>query len=200
MVQFTGVSASASVTLTATLGAAQQTATLRVLGASEAPAAASASRRPTHLGARGAPVALTVSFDIPVASNTVVGLSSSPLGHGSLPTTATVLANQTSASFGYTLAPNATGQGTVTASFGLLSDTATVDVDTTPATNHVVLSEVATKGPAGATDEFIELYNPTNAPIAIGGWEPHARSAAGPAWSDKHTIAANTSLRGPQFY
>ncbi|MCS7131387.1 MAG: S8 family serine peptidase, partial [Hadesarchaea archaeon] len=36
--------------------------------------------------------------------------------------------------------------------------------------NHVVISEFATRGPGGAYDEFIELYNPTGNDVEIGGW------------------------------
>lgn len=37
--------------------------------------------------------------------------------------------------------------------------------------NHILISEIATSGPGGNDDEFIELYNPTGSPVAIGGWE-----------------------------
>ena len=36
---------------------------------------------------------------------------------------------------------------------------------------HVVISEFATRGPAGATDEFVELYNPTSSAVSIAGWK-----------------------------
>jgi subtilisin family serine protease len=36
--------------------------------------------------------------------------------------------------------------------------------------NYVVISEFATRGPNGAYDEFIELYNPTSTAKDIGGW------------------------------
>ena len=35
----------------------------------------------------------------------------------------------------------------------------------------ILISEFRTRGPAGAGDEFIELYNATAAPIDIGGWK-----------------------------
>lgn len=34
----------------------------------------------------------------------------------------------------------------------------------------VVINEVQTRGAAGATDEFVELYNRSSAPVNIGGW------------------------------
>src|ERR1041385_8642099 len=36
---------------------------------------------------------------------------------------------------------------------------------------NVVISEFRVRGPNGAADEFIELYNLSGAPVAIGGWK-----------------------------
>ncbi|APR84627.1 fibronectin type III domain protein [Minicystis rosea] len=33
--------------------------------------------------------------------------------------------------------------------------------------NHLLISEMRTRGPAGDADEFIELYNPTSAPVVL---------------------------------
>jgi len=35
--------------------------------------------------------------------------------------------------------------------------------------DNVVISEFATRGPSGAYDEFVELYNPTSSDVSIGG-------------------------------
>ena len=43
----------------------------------------------------------------------------------------------------------------------------------------VVISEFRTNGPAGSMDEFIELYNLTNAPVNIGGWKLNSSTNAG---------------------
>jgi uncharacterized protein (TIGR03437 family) len=43
----------------------------------------------------------------------------------------------------------------------------------------IVISEFRTRGPNGASDEFIELYNPTNRSINIGGWKIRASSSSG---------------------
>ena len=43
----------------------------------------------------------------------------------------------------------------------------------------VVISEFRTRGPAGASDEFIELFNPKGAPISIGGWEIRVLTGTG---------------------
>lgn len=37
--------------------------------------------------------------------------------------------------------------------------------------SSVVISEFRTRGPNGGNDEFIELYNGSSSPVAIGGWE-----------------------------
>src|SRR6201991_2279997 len=36
---------------------------------------------------------------------------------------------------------------------------------------NVVISEFRVRGPNGGNDEFIELYNLSGAPVAIGGWK-----------------------------
>ena len=34
-----------------------------------------------------------------------------------------------------------------------------------------VISEFRTRGPAGSNDEFVEIFNPSNSVINIGGWK-----------------------------
>ncbi|RYZ47133.1 MAG: hypothetical protein EOO72_00270, partial [Myxococcaceae bacterium] len=48
-----------------------------------------------------------------------------------------------------------------------------------PLTNHVVISEVATASVANVDDDFVEIYNPTNADIDLTGWKLMYRSAGG---------------------
>ena len=46
--------------------------------------------------------------------------------------------------------------------------------------SHIVMSEVKIGGPSGfSTDEFVELYNPTDAPVDITGWQLVKRTASG---------------------
>src|SRR5882724_12333857 len=66
--------------------------------------------------------------------------------------------------------------------------------------NHVVISEFATRGPTAATDEFIELYNPTDNPINMSGWKLQYKSATGALWNDRATLPANATIPGRAFY
>ena len=59
---------------------------------------------------------------------------------------------------------------------------------------NVVISEFRVRGPNGAADEFVELYNLSAAPVAIGGWKIRgSNNAAGV--SDRATITAGTVLQ-----
>src|SRR2546423_6249745 len=64
---------------------------------------------------------------------------------------------------------------------------------------NVVISEFRVRGPNGAADEFIELYNLSGAPVAIGGWKIRASNAtAGRA--DKGTKNTRTRIQpGVQY-
>src|SRR5678815_3980334 len=59
---------------------------------------------------------------------------------------------------------------------------------------NVVISEFRVRGPNGGNDEFIELYNLSGAPVAIGGWNIRgSNNAAGV--SIRATITAGTILQ-----
>ena len=60
-------------------------------------------------------------------------------------------------------------------------------------TSHVVISELST-GHTHPDDEFIELYNPTNAPVNLGGWKLQFKPAAGGGFSDVYVIPAGTTV------
>ncbi|RKG63766.1 hypothetical protein D7V80_29435 [Corallococcus sp. CA054B] len=70
-----------------------------------------------------------------------------------------------------------------------LGDYGSVLVAKDPLTNHVVISEFSGgKGSdAAATDEFIELYNPTNKDVDLSGWRVSYKSATG-AWDPADAV------------
>jgi uncharacterized repeat protein (TIGR01451 family) len=57
----------------------------------------------------------------------------------------------------------------------------------------LLISEFRTRGPASASDEFVEIYNPTNSTITIGGIKIRASNGTGTI-SDRVTITAGTTL------
>src|SRR5215217_5948628 len=59
---------------------------------------------------------------------------------------------------------------------------------------NVVISEFRVRGPNGAADEFVELYNLSGAPVAIGGWKIRgSNNAAGIA--DRAVITAGAVIQ-----
>lgn len=67
--------------------------------------------------------------------------------------------------------------------------------------NHVVISEFATRGAAGnAVGEFVEIYNPTNAPVDISGWKLEYRSAAGTSYNALTTVAQGTVMPPKSYF
>ncbi len=79
----------------------------------------------------------------------------------------------------------------------------------TPHHDNVVISEFRTRGPGGVDDEFIELFNPTSAPISIGGWKIWASTSNSSSTiplfvipdgvtlaSGRHYLVANTGWTG----
>lgn len=77
--------------------------------------------------------------------------------------------------------------GSVTVSSG----PATLTVQ--PGAGQLLISEFRTRGPAGAADEFIEIYNPTRSFMKIGGLRIRASNSSGTI-SDRVTITAGISL------
>jgi subtilisin-like proprotein convertase family protein len=64
----------------------------------------------------------------------------------------------------------------------------------TPSTGTpVLISEFRTRGPAGGSDEFVELYNNSNSAVDIGGWKIKGSNNAG-AVSTRLTVTAGTTI------
>jgi predicted outer membrane repeat protein len=57
----------------------------------------------------------------------------------------------------------------------------------------VVISEFRTRGPAGGSDEFVELYNNSDNPVDISGWKINASNSSGTAGT-RVTINAGTTI------
>ena len=93
----------------------------------------------------------------------------------------------------------------VTNAFGsATSDAATLDVVLPAASGEVVISEFRLDGPAGSADEFVELYNTTDANITVAsidgssGWAIAAAAAGAPAVY--HVIPAGTIIAARSRY
>jgi hypothetical protein len=72
---------------------------------------------------------------------------------------------------------------------------------------HVVISEFSTRGPGGSTDEFVELYNPTDEPVDISGWAIWTYNASSlfcPGWCKRIQFpgapGSNTTVMPPKRY
>ena len=57
----------------------------------------------------------------------------------------------------------------------------------------IVISEFRTRGPAGANDEFVELYNNSDSPIDLSGWKIRGSNNAG-VMSTRLTINVGTII------
>src|SRR5438046_10431590 len=66
--------------------------------------------------------------------------------------------------------------------------------------NHIVISEVASRGASSATDEFVELYNPTLSSVDISGWKLQYKSQTGASFSDYTTMPAGSAIAAHGFY
>lgn len=49
----------------------------------------------------------------------------------------------------------------------------------------IVISQLATRGVDGASDEFVELYNPNNQVVDLSNWRLQSKSAAGTVWINR---------------
>ncbi|MBL8742442.1 MAG: lamin tail domain-containing protein, partial [Myxococcales bacterium] len=166
-VSLSGSAVTALTVLTASLAGDTDTLDVRVLSANEAPTALSITPATATI-ATGGTALFTVTLDIPAPpAGFTVDLDVSPLGSGSLPATLSVPGNETTASFTYTdLAID--DSATVTASAGALSDTA--DITIAMGSGGLVINEVDYDTAGTDTGEFIEIFNPTSAPVDLTGY------------------------------
>jgi len=163
-VPVTAVAQDQSVTLTAMLGAQMQTAHVRVLGASEAPATVTLSPNDATVNVNGT-VQFTVTLDVPAVSSVQVGLAVTNSA-GTLPAMVQIDPPNTSATFTYTDTATS-GSATVTATFGASTSTANVTVST--GANHLVINEVDYDNIGTDNTEYVEIFNPSGAAISLAG-------------------------------
>ncbi len=64
----------------------------------------------------------------------------------------------------------------------------------------VVISEFRTRGPGGADDEFIEIYNATGGTISLLNWEIRKSSGCGSTITNLATIITPITLAPGQYY
>ncbi len=93
-----------------------------------------------------------------------------------------------------------TGRGNALAEIRASANNGSTTVTSSPATLTVepgaaqlLISEFRTRGPAGAADEFVEIYNPTTSALTIGGLKIRASNGSGTI-SDRLTITAGRTL------
>lgn len=65
-------------------------------------------------------------------------------------------------------------------------------------TNHIVISEIQTGSVSDASQEFIELYNPTSSAVMFENWIMEYASSAGTTWTKKATFSGTIPAYG--FY
>lgn len=166
-VQVTGNLQAASVELTATLGTVSLNADVRVVGAAEVPQVIDVLPATVTLGFSTV-TDLEVFLDIPADNpgGTIVDLTVTPGTAGSTDATVLVGADQLSALFTFTAGATA-GTETVTATLGISSDFATVDI--VASVGGLVINEVDYDQVSTDTMEFVEIYNGSSAPIDLTG-------------------------------
>jgi len=192
-VNVTALAQSASVTVTAMLGTTTKTAAVRVLGAAEVPATVTLSPATASI-APGGMVQLTATLDVPAPTGgTIVALAVTPPGSGTVPAMVTIAENQLSAMFTFTDTVGF-GSATVTATLGTQTSNATINVLGKP--DHLVISQLYGGGGnanATFTHDFVELHNPTAAPLTLAAGSVQYASAAGTAWT-ANALPANLTV------
>jgi uncharacterized protein (TIGR03437 family) len=117
-------------------------------------------------------------------------------GNTNVATVDSASATSSTGSVTATVAGRASGTAQVTASANNGSTTVTsspASLTVEPGAGQLLISEFRTRGPAGAADEFVEIYNPTTTTQGIGGLKLRASNSAGTI-SDRVTITAGSTL------
>jgi hypothetical protein len=64
----------------------------------------------------------------------------------------------------------------------------------------LVISELAAAGPGGASDELVELYNPSAQAIPVGGWSVQYAAATSTSWVSRGVFPAGATVPARGFY
>jgi hypothetical protein len=65
---------------------------------------------------------------------------------------------------------------------------------------EIVISEVAIRGPNGAGDEFVELYNPTSTEVDLSGWQLQYRADTGPQYWPRVTLPLGSVIPARGYF
>lgn len=65
--------------------------------------------------------------------------------------------------------------------------------------DHPVISELRFYELSGVNEEFVEIHNPTDEPVDIGGWKLQYKSSTGTTWQDKVTFPTGETLQPRRF-
>lgn len=172
----------ADVTLTASLDGVMKTAHVRVLGAAEVPTMATLSPATTMVAPNGT-LTLTATLDIPAPTGgTTIDLAVTPANAGTLPATLTFPADTLSQTFDFMDSGMVTSS-TVTATLGTSTSNAAITVSSAP--DHLVISQVyGGGGNSGAPymSDYVEILNPSAAPISLSGTSVQYASTSGTTW------------------
>jgi beta-lactamase superfamily II metal-dependent hydrolase/predicted extracellular nuclease len=156
------------------------------------PASTTSSQDVTLTNVSALPVVLTTPF-------TLTGADAARFSVGA--PGATTLNAGASTTVSVTFAPIAGGVRNATLNVSP-SGGAPVAVDLTGTgsiSTPLLISELRFRGPAGGNDEFVEIYNNTDAPIDISGYTLHGSNNAGTN-STRATVALNTILAARSHY
>jgi cysteine-rich repeat protein len=160
-----GLAQSASVTLTATLGAATLDAEVRVLDPSESPVLVGLTPAATSVPIGGT-ASFQIKLDIPApAGGTTVGLVLTPADAGTVPATVTVAEGELTANFDL-VGGASEAAATLEASLDGTTLSSTIDVTTAPV-GGLVINEVDYDDVGTEANEFIELLNTSASPIDL---------------------------------
>ncbi len=156
-----------TVTLTATLDAVNIPLSITVLDPAQQPVLVALEPAVATVLVGGT-LSLGVTLDIPAPTGgTVINLAINPSTAGTIPATVTVPAGQLSQTFDYV---DGSTEASVTVSATLDAVTLNSDLTLVATLRHLTLNEVDYNQAATDANSFIEIYNPTSAPIALADY------------------------------